>query len=425
MRRHFQADAPKMNSRRGAHIQWVPSGGGTGWMGPGPSGEVYLLRRAGGDRWNLHVNGRIYGPFDSLDEAKAEAELHDQHDRSASKSALLHERGGRRVAADRPEIEEIGHIGDVNWPEHGGGPVYCRVPESGDQTDIYGDCFLVYCEPPTDDVEFDDPEARWTLYSVELDPEVPSWGDLNAVARTNDQDPKELRAAFASTNPMQRAWAYETWAGHYGWLEFDQYARELTCAEMNRQYNADIDCGGNDEEDLDEPGPHHALEARRGRRAPEPNADSIDRLASYIAHAVMYDVSTSQHDLMSAYHLTSEEANRVLVNRGGWFGPGGEGFGAFKTHIKKTLKGKQWFSAPDPKAIPGAARAYGRYVWLLENAAPPNTDQGRKDLSDTEDLQRELTNVGFNGWGLFIDNWPEAAGYYSAAPSVYRRGSRT
>jgi len=81
---------------------------------------------------------------------------------------------------------------------------------------------------------------------------------------------------------------------------------------------------------------------------------------------------------------------------------------------------------PDYEIKPMTARGYGRYAWLLENAAPKDTDQGRKDQSDIEDLQRELTNVGFNGWGLYIDNWPEAQRYYDAAPSVYRRhGSRT
>jgi len=68
-----------------------------------------------------------------------------------------------QVAADAPEIEEIGHIGDVNWAEHGGGPVYRRLPEKGGQTDIYGDYFLEYVEPPSDDQDFDEPGALWTV----------------------------------------------------------------------------------------------------------------------------------------------------------------------------------------------------------------------------------------------------------------------
>jgi len=161
-----------------------------------------------------------------------------------------------------------------------------------------------------------------------------------------------------------------------------------------------------------------AKETRR-HSGPQPNSENRARLAGYIAHAVMYDVSTSPNDLVRAYHLSPEEAQAVLSDQGGWFGPGGKGYAAYVKHIEKVLKNKEWFSAPDPKAIPGAARAYGRYVWLLENAA--SGDQGRKDKSDTEELQRELSNVGFNGWGLAIDNWPEAQRYYDAAPSVYRR----
>lgn len=165
-----------------------------------------------------------------------------------------------------------------------------------------------------------------------------------------------------------------------------------------------------------------AAEAPRG--SPKPNQENRSRLASYIAHVVMYDVSTSPRDLEVAYHLTPEEARAVLSQQGAWFGPGGKGYAAFVKHIEKALKNKEWFSAPDSKAIPGAARGYGRYVWLLENSAPKNTDQGRKDASDIEDLQRELSNVGFNGWGLAIDNWPEASTYYNAAPSVYRKHAR-
>jgi len=54
-------------------VVWEPSGGGTGWRGRGASGRVYLLRRAGGDSWNLHVDGREYR-YESLARAKQEAE---------------------------------------------------------------------------------------------------------------------------------------------------------------------------------------------------------------------------------------------------------------------------------------------------------------------------------------------------------------
>ena len=139
----------------------------------------------------------------------------------------------------------------------------------------------------------------------------------------------------------------------------------------------------------------------------------------------MYEHGVRPVDLVRAYRLTDEEANRVLENPSAFFGPGGKSYAQLQVHIEKALKKKEWFSAPEPKEIPGAALAYGRYVWLLENAAPKNTDQGLKDKSDIEDLQRTLSNVGFNGWGLFVDNWPEAQTYYNAAPNVYRPHRRS
>jgi hypothetical protein len=154
-----------------------------------------------------------------------------------------------QVAAADDAPEEIGQIGDVNFAEHGGGLVF-RRPQR--QEDIYGDCFLEYIEPPSDDLDFDDPNARWTVYRVDLDPDVPNWGDLKDVASTHGQDPKELAAAFASTNPMQRAWAYEAWAGHYGWNNFDSDPLQLTCAEMNERYEADLDCFGSIQTEIEE-----------------------------------------------------------------------------------------------------------------------------------------------------------------------------
>lgn len=160
--------------------------------------------------------------------------------------------------------------------------------------------------------------------------------------------------------------------------------------------------------------------ATKRRRQPGANDANRETLAGYIAHIVMYEHGITPLDLERAYHLSPEEARAALADQYAYFGTGGKGYGAFFTHVKKAIAKKAWFEAPDPKAIPGAARAYGRYAWLLENSDAPGTDQGRKDASDIEDLQRSLNNVGFNGWGLALDNWPEALSYYNAAPSVYR-----
>jgi DNA repair protein RadC len=61
-------------------LQWERSGGGTGWRGEGRAG-TYLLRHVLGKTtgtddtgwWNLHVSGRQYGPYPSLDAAKRAA----------------------------------------------------------------------------------------------------------------------------------------------------------------------------------------------------------------------------------------------------------------------------------------------------------------------------------------------------------------
>src|SRR5271154_3829715 len=129
-------------------------------------------------------------------------------------------------------FEIVGTVGDVNFPEYGGGEVY-KQGERGALT-------LEYVEPPPDDVEFDDPEARWTIYRIALDKGVPE-GSLKAVAKTAGQRPSDLKKAFESDDPMQRAWAYETWAGHYGWESFDEYPLILDKRSVEDRYDVDLE----------------------------------------------------------------------------------------------------------------------------------------------------------------------------------------
>jgi hypothetical protein len=155
------------------------------------------------------------------------------HARAHVPAAAPVNRSPRPPHSARARGRQIGTIGDVNFPEHGGGPVL----DNGN-----GTYSLEYVEPPSDDLDFADPHVRWTIYRLDLDPGVPSWGSLNDVARSAGQNPKELKRAFESDDPMQRAWAYETWAGHYGWHEFDSYPLTLTCIETSKRYDADLDC---------------------------------------------------------------------------------------------------------------------------------------------------------------------------------------
>jgi hypothetical protein len=189
----------------------------------------------------------------------------------------------REAAQGQPDWEEVGYIGDKNWAEHSGGPVLVERST--------GEAVLEYVEPPSDDQEFGDPKARWTVYRVALYPEVPSWGDLEAVADSAGANPEELRAEFVSSDPMTRARAYETWAGHYGWYEFDQYPLSFTCAEMNERYDADLDCGGEDENaDLEEsPAGRYRVNYGNGQvsnsfgtiRDAQRHLDSLDRYREY------------------------------------------------------------------------------------------------------------------------------------------------
>ncbi len=146
----------------------------------------------------------------------------------------------------QPEWKEVGNVGDVSWPEYDGGPVFV------DQTGVYPP-ELEYVETPAEEADFEDPKARWTVWRVVLDKGVPDWGELDAVADSTGMDPDDLRAAFESDDPMERASAYVDWAGHYGWIEFDQYPLTLTCAEVNKRYpHAKLNCYGSIQSAIEE-----------------------------------------------------------------------------------------------------------------------------------------------------------------------------
>jgi hypothetical protein len=47
-----------------------------------------------------------------------------------------------------------------------------------------------------------------------------------------------LAAAFESPDPLARAWAYQTWAGHYGWRNFDPLV--LDREEIEARYDLEL-----------------------------------------------------------------------------------------------------------------------------------------------------------------------------------------
>lgn len=125
---------------------------------------------------------------------------------------------------------EVGTIGDVNYLEYGGGPVLRT--EHGYAVE--------WVEPPPDEIDFDSKRARWTVYRVDLDQEVPTLLDVDAAAETSGMSARALRQQFLSNDPMTRASAYWTLASHYGWYELDQYPLSLKKAEVYRRYGEEI-----------------------------------------------------------------------------------------------------------------------------------------------------------------------------------------
>jgi|SRR5271166_33417 len=123
--------------------------------------------------------------------------------------------------------KEIGHIGDVSYVEYGGGP----VTEEDD-----GTAHVEYIEPPED---FDEPGATWMVYRVELEPEIPDWIDLQSAAKTVGASWMDVAQAFHSTDPMERAWAYEVVAANWGWQNLDNYPLDLGRAEVGVRYDDD------------------------------------------------------------------------------------------------------------------------------------------------------------------------------------------
>jgi len=124
----------------------------------------------------------------------------------------------------------LGTIGDPSL-ELDGGRVYEYSP---------GHVDLEWVEAPPERMDLDDPQARWYVYTISLDQEIPDWGDLQEVASTTSQPMMRVANAFLSANPIDRAWAYELWAHTYGWNKFDDQPRELKKHEIERRYNLQL-----------------------------------------------------------------------------------------------------------------------------------------------------------------------------------------
>jgi hypothetical protein len=80
---------------------------------------------------------------------------------------------------------------------------------------------------------------RLQVYREEIPRDVfayNDWADVEDVAATTGQDPDKLLAAGKSRKIMDRVYALECIAGHYGWDELDQYPLTLTAKELERRW---------------------------------------------------------------------------------------------------------------------------------------------------------------------------------------------
>ena len=117
-------------------------------------------------------------------------------------------------------VSWIGHVGDVSWEDHGGGPVYFD--------DRYGVYRLAYVEPP-----YDEEDDHWHVYDVDLDaraladildldyesrqlPLEPS-KFLKGMADSTGMDWEEIAEAVWSDDPMRLAFLTEEIAHYGGW----------------------------------------------------------------------------------------------------------------------------------------------------------------------------------------------------------------
>jgi hypothetical protein len=146
----------------------------------------------------------------------------------------------------------IGHIGDVSWEDHDGGPVF-------ESSHYPGQYVLEYVEAP-----YSYGGDMWTVYRVDLDghtfadylgldyhsrqlPLRPP-KELKSVADTIGMDWKELAEAVWSENPMVLASLAEAISAYYGWRELDYDPLNLTYDEFVLRYGEEPSERPEDEE---------------------------------------------------------------------------------------------------------------------------------------------------------------------------------
>jgi len=128
-----------------------------------------------------------------------------------------------------PGAKLVGTIGDQGLELDGG-----RIYEYSGYYD------LEWLVAPPERMDLSDPQARWHMYHVTLDKEIPDWGDLTEVSRATGRSVMDIASAFLSPHPVDRASAYQMWADVYGWEEFDPHPREMKKWEVEKRYGVQL-----------------------------------------------------------------------------------------------------------------------------------------------------------------------------------------
>lgn len=148
--------------------------------------------------------------------------------------------------SNQPVWKEIAQLGDADPITYGGYFVYV------DETGVYAP-EVSMIEPPTDDVDEDDPDARWTVYRFVLEPCTFIDGVLSDnpyhpahavwfadkladIAQTMGQDELDLLQGFTSSDPVARAYAWRCVGDYFGYHELDHYPQQLTRAEVEQRF---------------------------------------------------------------------------------------------------------------------------------------------------------------------------------------------
>ena len=126
----------------------------------------------------------------------------------------------------RDEMRLVGHIGDVNWLDYGGGPIY--KTENG--------YWLEYVQPPEEDE--DNGRRVWTVYQVSMPDHngIKDWLRDGDIQKFTGVSTKEYLSALRSKNPIAEAQIWSDIASYYGWHELDNYPLTLNKKEVTLRY---------------------------------------------------------------------------------------------------------------------------------------------------------------------------------------------